>query len=236
MFFELRDDAPNGPADDGKGDEPTPEQVRAARRAAIERVSVDVSRGTPAAPSAPVVDAPAGDDAFDIDLTDVPAETAKAIRTALKEGKAAQQSAQTIAGFAMEQARRVAALEIQTELGLDADEVKEIERALQSATRPDQLDLTRRELVIKLKTDGTFAPPAKPADKKKGGDAPSGDKRDTRTFDTGRSSGNNEVAVLMKKIDEIDASKPGAMDELEKLRGEVEAAQKRFTERASRGR
>lgn len=227
----MADDVTNPGGGEGDKTQPTPEEIKAARRAAIEKVGIEVVRGAAPAAAAPAVVESDDDDVFEIDLEGVSAEQAKAIRKALKEGRDAARGAQTIAGYAMEQARRVAALEIQAELGLDADEVKELERSLAAATRPDQLDLTRRELVIKLKSDGSFAKPVtKPA--AKGGKEP----KDERTFDSGRGSGGNQSAALQAKIDAIDLTKPGAMEELAKLQKEVDDAQARFNERVTRGR
>lgn len=232
-WFVLLDEAPNGEVDgdkggEGEGNKPDPEAAKAARKAAIEKFGLEAARAS----------TNQGDgqrqqnDDLDIDLDGVDEATAKAVRAALKHAGDVQQGAQALAKYGMEQARRVAALEVGAEFGLEKDEVDELVKAFEAARTPDALDLSRREIVIKLREDGTIAPTKPAAAGKK--PAVDNQSKDTRRFDDGRGSGGNQQAALAEKIDAIDPSTPEGMAELAKLAPQVEAAQKRYTERAMR--
>ncbi len=231
-WFILFDDAPNGEVEGEKGaggedNKPDPEAQKAARKAAIEKFGLETARAAQGGGSQQQQDGE-----LEVDLDGVDEATAKAVRAALKHANDVQKGAQTLANYGMEQARKVAALEVGAEFGLDKDEVDELVKAFESARTPDALDLSRREIVIKLREDGTFAP-SKPA---AAGKKPAVDNqsKDTRKFDDGRGSGGNQAAALKEKLDAIDPTTPEGMAELARLETQVMAAQARYTERAQR--
>ncbi len=230
-WFVVYDDATNGEVVDGgeggEGQKPDPEAQKAARKAAIEKFGLETARAAQGGGQQTK-----DDDDFTVDLDGVDENVAKAVRVALKHAADVQRGAQTLANYGMEQARKVAALEVGAEFGLDKDEVAELTKAFESARNPDALDLSRREIVIKLREDGTFASAKPTAAGKKPATKPDG--TDARKFDEGRGSGGNQAAALAEKIEAIDASTPEGMAELAKLEKQVMAAQTRYTERAQR--
>ncbi len=232
-WFILFDNAPNGEVEGEKGaagedEKPDPEAQKAARKAAIEKFGLETARASVAQGGSQSQDG--GE--FEVDLDGVDETTAKAVRAALKHAGDVQKGAQALANFGMEQARKVAALEVGAEFGLDKDEVDELSKAFETARTPDALDLSRREIIIKLREDGTFAPTKTAAAGKK--PAVDNQSKDTRKFDDGRGSGGNQAAALKEKLDAIDPTTPEGMTELAKLETQVMAAQARYTERAQR--
>ena len=126
------------------------------------------------------------------------------------------------------------ALEIGMEFGLHKDEIQGIDKALSGANNPDAIDLSGREIVIKLREDGTFAPKAAKKDDKTKSNPDDGKAANLPPVDTGRGSGANRIKALDEKIDAIDPNDPNAEAELAKLYAEVQQEQKRFEQRASR--
>jgi hypothetical protein len=221
------DENEGGKEGDEKPTEPSADERKAARRKVLETLSLEAERAAAGQTQNQATETvTATDDEFEVELDGVDASTAKSVKAALKKAQKVQESANRIAEYGIQQARKVAAYEAAKEL--DAwDDVEYIEKALSTANSPQQIDVARRELVIKLRDDGT------PARKSEAKQKPAATK-DKRTFDSGRNSGGNRVRALEEKIDAIDPSKPGAIEELAKLEREVEEAQKAFERRSSR--
>lgn len=227
----MKDDGGTVTPDTTESKQPTPDEAKAARKSAIEKLSIEAQKN--ALNSAAPADGTRrdDDDEVDVDLDGVDDKTAKAIRKTLREAREKDKSIRTIAQFGLEQARKAKAFEIGLEFGLDRDEVEGIQKALSGANNPDAIDLSGREIVMKLKEDGTFAPQAAPKGGSKKG-AVDGD--NLPPVDQGRSSGANRVKALEEKIDAIDPADPNAEAELAKLYGEVQREQKAFAERQRR--
>lgn len=232
MLIRLKDDG-GTVTPDPKGDEPkqpTPEEVKAARKAVIEKLGGE-ARTSALSTVAPDTSRRDDDEEVELDLDGVDEKTAKAIRRTLKD---TGRSARTIAAFALEQARKAKALEIGLEFGLEKDEIEGIQKALSGANNPDAIDLSGREIVVKLREDGTFAPQAKAKAEPKGKKKDEVDGDNLPQVDTGRGSGANRIKALEEKIDAIDESDPNAEAELAKLYAEVQKEQRAFEARQRR--
>lgn len=229
---DPQDTDPGNEGDGGdQGDQnkpqPTPEEVKAARRLAIEKLGLEFARGGGGNSPQNVQQTPpqVPNEDFEIDLDGVDPAQAKAIKAALAKAGKVQTSAQQIAEYGMQQARRVAALEIARDLN-DFEIADEVEKALAGARTPDALDISKRELVIKLREDGSFAAPKEAAATLK--EAGKQNSSSKPKFDEGRGNAGNEKAALMDEIDKIDPSDPDADKKLAQLEKRVLATQERY--------
>jgi len=169
----------------------------------------------------------AGDE---IDLTGVEPATAAKIRAALEDRTKVRGVVSDALKFGMEGSRKAKAYELASELGVEKDEIPDLIASLSSARTPEELDLRARELILEFKADGSLAPVKATA--KKDGETPEGE----RKFDTGRSTSANRTSALLEKIDQIDMADPDAIAKLDKLKGEVDAIQKKANERRTAAR
>lgn len=217
-------------AEQNKTATPTPEEIKAQRKQAIEKFSIDAQRRAIEAGRNAEGTSGGGSSAPEIDLTEVDPKVAAQIRKIVEDAQKKDEHVRTLARFGIEQARKVKALEIGAEFSLDKDEIAEIEKALAGANNPDTLDLAGREIIINLKADGSFGKIEKPGEKPK----KEVDGEKLPPVDSGRSSGGNVLTALQQKIDAIDPADPKAASELDKLEAEMKKAQAAFEDRAKK--